>query len=247
MIPAVDTCFVIMPFAEEFRGVYRSIQRAATSAGLIPKRADSFFEGKAVLQKILTGIEEARVVVADLTGRNPNVFYELGIAHVRKDTTVLLTQRIDDVPFDLRHLELVEYQPTRTGLAVFQRKLTAILVEIAAWEVAASSTDVKVLYWSMSHKLPYGAGLVVENIGEELALDLEGQRLMPGGGFESCTSLKSLQPHERAAIFPDWTSMDPPPDAPAEPPTSYYLTRVIWNDKAGTRHVGPWGLTDKRG
>jgi nucleoside 2-deoxyribosyltransferase len=57
----------------------------------------------------------ADLIVADLTGRNPNVFYELGYAHALGKRTLLLTQKIDDVPFDLRHRQLVEYKATPKG------------------------------------------------------------------------------------------------------------------------------------
>ena len=63
------------------------------------------------MQQILAGILEARVCVAQLTGKNANVFYELGIAHALKRPVVLISAAEDDVPFDLRHLRRVVYDP----------------------------------------------------------------------------------------------------------------------------------------
>lgn len=61
------------------------------------------------MQSVWDGINRARVVIADLTGRNPNVFYELGIAHTLGKPVVMLTQSMDFVPFDLRQLRCIVY------------------------------------------------------------------------------------------------------------------------------------------
>jgi hypothetical protein len=66
---------------------------------------------------------EARVVVADLTTKNPNVFYELGLAHTLGHEVVLLTQNMDEIPFDLRHLRCHDYTPDTSGLSVLRQKL----------------------------------------------------------------------------------------------------------------------------
>lgn len=235
-----------MPFAPTFQRVDVAIQKAVQDAGLIPRRADSLFEGGAVLQKILSGIEESRVVVADLTGRNANVFYELGIAHVRKDATVLLTQDINDVPFDLRHLELLPYSLNRSGMGTLRRQLAPLIKQLATTLDMPHDDDVRVLYWAMSDRNTTGGGLVVENIGTDVVLQIEGQRLMPTGAFEISTALKSLRPGERLGIGSPWTSAPPPPDAPQEVPPSTYVTRVAWHDRTDTRHVGAWTVTEKR-
>jgi hypothetical protein len=235
-----------MPFAPNFDPVYRAIGAASRTAGLTPKRADGVFEGKAILQKILAGIEESRVVVADVTGRNANVFYELGIAHVRKDATVLVTQDIQDVPFDLRHLELMEYSAQPQGLRKLKRDLSPILMRL--WSNASDespATDVKILYWSMSPRGPNGAGLIVENIGEQVALDLMGERLTPTGSYDTSESLRSLRSGERTGIL-DWQPAKRPADAPSAPQSSRYLTRVGWSDPQGRRYVGEWTQTEKR-
>lgn len=235
-----------MPFALQFDRVHLAIRKAAGDAGLTPRRADDLFEGKAVLQKILAGIEEARVVVADVTGRNPNVYYELGVTHLRKDTCILLTQHLDDVPFDLRHLDILRYDPTPAGMASLRRALKPIILRLAGEIASPTSSDIIVLYWAKSHQSAYGAGLVVENLGTETALNLEGQRLMPTGAFDSSTALKSLRPGERAGIGDGWNSAPAPDDSPAHVPDGKYQTRVTWENRAGVPHIGQWTETDKR-
>src|SRR5205807_5884923 len=96
------TCFVLMPFATGFDTTYDAILDAMESADLVfrCRRADELFGGHEIMEGVLQEIARAEVVIADLTGRNPNVFYELGIAHMLKDAdrVLLLTQRLEDVP-----------------------------------------------------------------------------------------------------------------------------------------------------
>lgn len=120
--------FILMPFASAFGDVFGAIRRAISDASLKPKRADDQFLTRASLEKILRGILEAEVVVADMTGRNPNVFYEVGIAHATKENVVLLAQNIkNDVPFDLQHIDHLEYVPTKEGLMLLQNRLSTII------------------------------------------------------------------------------------------------------------------------
>jgi hypothetical protein len=69
----------------------------------------------------------ARVLVAELTGRNPNVFYELGMAHTLGKSVILITQSIDDVPFDLRHQRVIPYQYSPRGVQRLEGALTKTL------------------------------------------------------------------------------------------------------------------------
>jgi hypothetical protein len=106
-----DTCFVMMPFAEPIGGYYKSIyEPAIAKAGLRSVRADDeiFATGK-VVDQVWAGIVDAKVLVAELTGRNPNVFYELGLAHALEKPVVLVSSNQDDVPFDLQHIRVIYY------------------------------------------------------------------------------------------------------------------------------------------
>lgn len=62
-----------------------------------------------MLDRIFTQISKADVIVADMTGRNPNVFYEVGYAHALDKFVLLLTQDSDDIPFDLKHRQHTVY------------------------------------------------------------------------------------------------------------------------------------------
>ena len=106
-----DSCFVMMPFVEPIGGYYKLIYEAAISkAGLRPVRADDdiFATGK-IIDQVWSGITAAKVLVAELTGRNPNVFYELGLAHALNKPVVLVSSNQADVPFDLQHIRVIYY------------------------------------------------------------------------------------------------------------------------------------------
>jgi hypothetical protein len=110
-VQATDTCFVMMPFAEPLGGYYTTVyQPAIDKAKLKAVRADAeiFGTGK-IIDQIWTGIHDARVLVAELTGRNPNVLYELGLAHALRKPVVLVSSNEDDVPFDVRHVRVIYY------------------------------------------------------------------------------------------------------------------------------------------
>ena len=115
------SCFVLMPFDHSFTLVYETIVKALD--GLMTcTRADDLPIGQPILTRILDGISSAELVIADLTGLNANVFYEVGLAHIRTKNVLLLTQNIDEVPFDLRSLFCHEYSVSSTkGLHNLER------------------------------------------------------------------------------------------------------------------------------
>jgi hypothetical protein len=107
----------MMPFDAAFAAVYASIQEASEAVGLRCRRADDIWENPAIIQDVVSLIDRSRVVVADCTGRNPNVFYEAGIAHTLGREVILITQNAADIPFDLRHLRYVAYLNNAEGRA----------------------------------------------------------------------------------------------------------------------------------
>ncbi|MBV9497586.1 MAG: hypothetical protein JOZ54_25340 [Acidobacteria bacterium] len=106
-----DTCFVMMPFADPIGAYYKTVYEPAIGkAGLRAVRADDeiFATGK-IIDQVWEGITAAKVLVAELTGRNPNVFYELGLAHALSKPVVLVSSNQEDVPFDLQHIRVIYY------------------------------------------------------------------------------------------------------------------------------------------
>lgn len=106
-----DSIFVIMPFRDSFDGVYGIIRKVCLDSGIICNRADDIFDNKPIIGNILYGITTSEIVIADLTDKNPNVYYEVGIAHSLRDqdSIILMTQNINDVPFDIKHWPILIY------------------------------------------------------------------------------------------------------------------------------------------
>ncbi|NEO42627.1 MAG: methyltransferase domain-containing protein, partial [Moorea sp. SIOASIH] len=109
-VPRTPKVYVLMPFSEEFRDVYElGIKPAAERAGAQAERVDEqHFTGN-IVAKILSEIERADLIVADMTNRNPNVFYEVGYAHAAGKRVIHITQSADDIPFDLKQFPHVIY------------------------------------------------------------------------------------------------------------------------------------------
>jgi len=113
-VVAGDTCFVVMPFALPIGDYYQHIyEPAIAKAGMRAVRADAdiFGTGK-IIDQIWGGINAAKVLVAEMTSRNPNVFYELGLAHALNKPVVLVSSNEADVPFDLKHIRVIYYDVT---------------------------------------------------------------------------------------------------------------------------------------
>lgn len=109
--------FVLMPFTDAFDDVYDlGIRAACTDAGAYCERVDEQIFHESILQRIYNQIAKADIVVADMTERNPNVFYETGYAHALGKSVILLTQRAEDIPFDLKHYPHIVYGGRISGL-----------------------------------------------------------------------------------------------------------------------------------
>jgi len=103
--------FVLMPFAKEFDDIYKyGIKGAAEDVGAYAERVDEQLFQEGILDRVFNQISKADVIVADMTGRNPNVFYEVGYAHALGKIVLLVTQDADDIPFDLHNRPHVIYQ-----------------------------------------------------------------------------------------------------------------------------------------
>ena len=103
-------CFVIMPFSAEYDLVYHQlIKPAAETSGLKVLRADDIYSPGVITEQIRAAIHQSRICIADVSGKNPNVLYEVGIAHTLDKTTILLSQSVEQIPFDLRAFRVVLY------------------------------------------------------------------------------------------------------------------------------------------
>jgi len=118
--------FVLMPFAPSFDDIYAyGIKRPIERLGIRCEMVDEIQYVGGILEQVFKCIEKARFVVADMTGRNPNVFYEVGYSHAMKKDVILCTQAADDLPFDLRGYNHIVYNGKIKVLedAMYQRVL----------------------------------------------------------------------------------------------------------------------------
>jgi hypothetical protein len=105
-----NTCFVIMPFDSLFQTQYeRVIRPAVEQLGLKCIRGDEMYSRPQVMVDIWKSIRKSRLLIAELTDKDPNVFYEIGLAHALGKPIILLTRNEDDVPFDLKALRYRYY------------------------------------------------------------------------------------------------------------------------------------------
>lgn len=117
-----DLVAVMMPFSG-YDGVYNAIRNAAEKTGLKCLRADDIWQNTTIIQDIFDLIFRARIVIVDLSGKNPNVMYETGIAHTLGKLVIPLAQSISDVPSDMIHHRALIYLKNGEGLKALENDL----------------------------------------------------------------------------------------------------------------------------
>ncbi|MEV4508315.1 hypothetical protein AB0K00_05085 [Dactylosporangium sp. NPDC049525] len=130
---ARPTAFMIMPFGpDDLQIVYEDFIKPVVESkcGFECVRGDDMFGSNVVMADVLAAIQKARVVIADLTERNPNVFYEVGIAHALDVPVLLISQSLDDIPFDLRHRRVLIYDYTPRGCKTLETKIEQHLLQM---------------------------------------------------------------------------------------------------------------------
>jgi len=122
---------VLMPFLPELQPVYDDhIKPVAKKLKMTIERADDFFSTQSIIEEFWSAIVHSKIIVADCTGRYPNVFYEIGIAHSVGKPVVLIAQDADDMPFDLRHRRYIPYEYTPRKIKEFEKHLKSTLLEV---------------------------------------------------------------------------------------------------------------------
>jgi len=127
--------FVLMPFDKDFDDIYKfGIKGAAEDVGAYAERLDEQLFVEGMLDRIFNQISKSDVLIADMTGRNPNVFYEVGYAHALGKIVLLLTKDSKDIPFDLTHRQHIIY-----GGSI--EKLRSELAECLKWAINESKNQ----------------------------------------------------------------------------------------------------------
>lgn len=150
--------FVIMPFHEDFKKHYHLIYKPALqSAGFSVTRIDEILGSRPIIEDIQESIKSADLILCDMSTRNPNVFYELGLAHAIGKPVILVSNNIDDVPFDLRHVRTIIYNNKQAGWDVeLKQNIT---------DFAADSKIGEKIYPEPMISFRKGQGLFTDEIG----------------------------------------------------------------------------------
>jgi hypothetical protein len=165
--------FTLMPFDAEFEDVYRlGIRPACEAAGAYCERVDDQIFQESILQRIYNQIAKADLVIADMTGRNPNVFYETGYAHALGKRVILLTRDVNDIPFDLKHYPHL----------VYGGRITVLLGELekrVLWHLQNPPVDAKLLvaevleFYIFDQKIIDGATVTLEDFPDDDVYEVE--------------------------------------------------------------------------
>lgn len=120
--------FYLCPFSEPYNSIYADhVRPLVRKVGFSIERADEIYGTQPIIEDIWESINSAEIIIADVTGRNPNVMYEIGMAHTVGKPVIILTQQIEDVPFDLRHHRCIAYSYTPRGCIELESKLSGTL------------------------------------------------------------------------------------------------------------------------
>jgi len=123
--------FVLMPFTLDWsnRIWQKMIKPVIEKSGYNAKRADDLY-GQDIMEDIWNRILTSKIIIADITSRNANVFYELGIAHTLGKNVILISQTVEDIPFDLNRYRHILYEDNFDGYEILKSRLENAIKEI---------------------------------------------------------------------------------------------------------------------
>jgi nucleoside 2-deoxyribosyltransferase len=120
--------FVLMPFEDNLRPVFDDhIKKVSQKLGLTCERADDIFSAEVIISDVWSAIYYCDVCIVDCTNLNPNVFYELGVAHTLGKRCILIAQSGESFVFDVQHWRHIVYEYTPSGMKSFEEKLEKTL------------------------------------------------------------------------------------------------------------------------
>lgn len=128
-LPVLGHIAVMMPFNSEFNPVYEAIKGACNALRLTTCRVDEIYKPTKIIDDVFSTIVQSRLVICDLTDRNANVLYETGLAHARNNDVIMITQNMDDIPFDLHQFRVIKYLPNKEGLSKLAEDLKKMISE----------------------------------------------------------------------------------------------------------------------
>lgn len=149
--------FVFQPFSPQFDAAFQLIQAAAQSAGVETWRLDQVAVAGSITEQLYEAIEKSDLIICDITHSNPHVMYELGYAHALRKPVILISQRSEHMPFDVRSVRMLYYDAELGRQTEFVRNLEATIQEALQHPDQFSArpkteTAVNTVFVSYSHK-----------------------------------------------------------------------------------------------
>lgn len=194
-----------MPFSSDYDDTYKlGIKSACEEAGFFAERVDEQKFSESILERIYRQILAADIIIAVMSGRNANVFYEVGYAHALEKQCVLVTNSASDIPFDLKHHKHIVYDGS---LAKLKSELTEDLLwqkeEIAQQKSKTLQLTVRKAYGmlklnSFAAKGDVEIDVDLKNTSKRRISEVEAMYLHTGDGWkffqgpEECPSDTSL-------------------------------------------------------
>lgn len=125
-------CFVIMPFSYRYKDTFaKAIKPSLEDTKCTPLRADKVYEPGAITTQIFYYLAKSEFCIADISSLNPNVLYELGIAHtLMKPTITITSDDSEKVPFDIASYRYITYRQTQAGLKDLYANLVKAITSI---------------------------------------------------------------------------------------------------------------------
>lgn len=124
------TAFVLIPHTKEFDDIFNYVIKPAMEANdLFALKADNIYQPGNILSQVWHEIRSAEVLLADVSGHNPNVIFELGLCYGVQRCPIILTRDPQELPFNLRNLRYIHYENTTSGAQRLKEQLTSTISE----------------------------------------------------------------------------------------------------------------------
>ena len=121
--------FVLTPFLDKEYETFEIIKKTCVDVNLSCTRGDEVFRDKDILSHIIESIAKSSVIIANINGRNPNVFYELGICHSMGKPVILVSKNKNNLPFDIQSKNIVFYNDLTDLQVQLKNELLKIFID----------------------------------------------------------------------------------------------------------------------
>ncbi|MCC6006124.1 MAG: hypothetical protein JJU40_00420 [Rhodobacteraceae bacterium] len=183
--------FVLMPFDKSFDDIYQlGIKAVCSELSIVAERVDEQFYNETMLERIYRQIENADFIIADMSGKNPNVFYEVGYAHAKKKMCALITKESGDIPFDLRHHAHIIYggnivdlkDGLRPRLQWMKEELERRKKETIDLSISTSYPSLEIL--DFRHTGEFDLQITLKNLAESRSPEIDAVSILTSSGWK---------------------------------------------------------------